>query len=182
MRDGPESENSHWVVVPLDTFSPEDRSKIMSRVRSVDTTPEKIVRSLLHRLGFRFRLHCSDLPGKPDIVLKKYKIVIFVHGCFWHRHLGCPRASEPATHQDYWMPKFARTIQRDAKNQKELKERGWEVLVVWECELKSLNKLANKLINKISPAEFRFPLQGYNVPRAAEEHSSFENIIGEIKK
>jgi hypothetical protein len=80
------------------------------------------------------------------------------------------------------MPKFARTIQRDAKNQKELKERGWEVLVVWECELKSLNKLANKLINKISPAEFRFPLQGYNVPRAAEEHSSFENIIGEIKK
>jgi DNA mismatch endonuclease, patch repair protein len=156
--------------------------KIMSRVRSVDTTPEKIVRSLVQRLGFRFRLHRGDLPGKPDIVLKKYKIVIFVHGCFWHRHLGCPRASEPATHQDYWMPKFTRTSQRDARNQKELKERGWDVLVVWECELKSLDKLVNKLVNIICPGEFRFSLQGSNVPRAAEGHSSFENIVGEIIK
>ena len=126
----------------MDTFSPEKRSDIMRRVRSVDTVPEKAVRSLLHRLGFRFRLHRSDLPGKPDIVLPKYRTVLFVHGCFWHRHQGCPNATTPASRREYWLPKFRRTVQRDVRNKRELWRQGWSVIVVWECELRDISVLA----------------------------------------
>jgi DNA mismatch endonuclease, patch repair protein len=121
----------------------------MRRVHSANTSPELKIRSLLHGLGFRFRLHRNDLPGIPDIVLPKHRTALFVHGCFWHRHPGCPRASTPAVKQDYWLPKFARTTERDKKNQEELRRRGWNVIVVWECELKNIPALKDRLISEI---------------------------------
>ncbi len=121
----------------------------MRRVRSTDTVPERMVRSLLHKLGFRFRLHRSDLPGKPDIVLPKHRTVVFVHGCFWHRHQGCPHATTPTSGQEYWLPKFRRTIERDRINQEELRQQGWNVVVVWECETKSLARLTAELMRLI---------------------------------
>lgn len=128
-----------------DVFSPEVRRRIMSRVRSKDTAPEKMVRSWLHARGFRFRLHRKDLPGCPDIVLPKYKTVIFVHGCFWHRHEGCKRASTPATNVEFWTEKFRKNVERDAKTKKELKALGWKVIVVWECETKKDESLFGSL-------------------------------------
>lgn len=141
----------------MDTFSPEERSDIMRRVRSTDTTPERKVRSLLHKLGFRFRLHRSDLPGKPDIVLPKRRTVIFVHGCFWHRHPGCSRATTPASNQEYWLPKFRRTMERDAKNQDELRRQGWNVIVVWECEVKRLTNYPTELAELVFHNRALFP-------------------------
>ncbi len=107
----------------------------MSRVRSGDTKPEFVLRSLLHRAGYRFRLRRKDLPGTPDIVLPRYRLAIFVHGCFWHRHTGCRRASTPAANQERWEKKFARNKQRDREVQQALSANGWRVHVVWECEL-----------------------------------------------
>lgn len=96
----------------MDVFSPEKRSQVMSRIRSKDTKPEKIIRSILHKLGFRFRINRKDLPGKPDIVLPKYRTVIFVHGCFWHQHEGCKIASKPKSNSEYWKTKFTKNIER----------------------------------------------------------------------
>ncbi|HUT24965.1 MAG TPA: DNA mismatch endonuclease Vsr [Sumerlaeia bacterium] len=129
----------------MDTFSKEKRSWIMSRVRSTDTSPEIRVRSTLHRLGYRFRLHRSDLPGIPDVVLPRHRTAIFVHGCFWHRHPRCKEASTPATRKGYWLPKFERTVKRDRRNRKELRKIGWEVVVVWECQTKDPRKLERRL-------------------------------------
>lgn len=121
----------------------------MSRIRSKDTKPELIVRSQLHKMGYRFRLHRNDLPGKPDIVLPKYKTVIFVHGCFWHRHKGCKRCTTPSTNTDYWIPKFERRIEKDRSDKKELKKLGWNIIVIWECKVKNTSKLISQL-EKIS--------------------------------
>lgn len=129
----------------MDTASPEKRSWIMRQVKGRDTSPEKIVRSLLHRMGYRFRLQRDDLPGKPDIVLPRFKTVVFVNGCFWHRHSGCKRATTPATNVDYWQTKFARNVARDARNQVELEKMGWRVVIVWECELKDKTTLEKRL-------------------------------------
>jgi len=118
----------------VDHLSKKKRSWNMSRIRSKNTEPELIVRSLLHKMGYRFRMHRKDLPGNPDIVLPKYKTVIFVHGCFWHRHKGCKRCSTPSTNKDYWQAKFDRNIQNDVKNKDALKKIGWKVLAIWECE------------------------------------------------
>lgn len=117
----------------------------MRSVGRVNTKPEIKVRSALHSLGLRFRLHRKDLPGSPDIVLPKYRIVIFVHGCFWHRHPGCRYASTPKTHQGYWLPKFAANIERDARKEAQLQELGWRILVVWECETKNIEALEKRL-------------------------------------
>ena len=131
-----------------DVFDSKKRSEIMSRVRSVDTTPELRVRKLLHSMGYRFRLHRNDLPGNPDIVLPKYKTVIFVHGCFWH---GCPiclhARIRPKQNSEYWNKKLDRTLERDKNNVIMLEQMGWKVLVVWECETKKkcLSILANRL-------------------------------------
>ncbi|MGI6100030.1 MAG: DNA mismatch endonuclease Vsr [Lentisphaerae bacterium] len=119
----------------MDIWSPEKRSEVMARIRSRDTKPELVVRSLLHRCGVRFSLRRRDLPGKPDIVLPKYKTVIFVHGCFWHRHAGCRLASEPKSRQEFWQAKFEANVARDRRNQRALKEAGWRVIVLWECEV-----------------------------------------------
>ena len=132
----------------LDTISKEHRSWNMSRIRSNDTTPELAVRSFLFRHGFRFRLHVKSLPGHPDIVLPKYKTVIEVRGCFWHRHPGCRQATTPSTNAEFWQEKFKRNVERDRNTEKLLKELGWNLIVVWECELKKDERL-NLLINQI---------------------------------
>ena len=117
-----------------DRLTPEHRSWNMSRIRNRDTAPEKIVRSLLHRMGYRFRLHRRDLPGSPDIVLPKYRTVIFVHGCFWHRHKGCKFAYMPKSRPEFWQNKFDTNVERDRRVKRELKKLGWRVIVIWECE------------------------------------------------
>src|SRR5271156_4007381 len=108
-----------------DKFSPTERSVIMARVRSRDTTPERMVRSTLHKLGYRYRLQDNRLPGKPDLTFPSRRIVLFVHGCFWHRHPNCKRASTPIARQDYWINKFQQTTARDGKNRFELEQKGW---------------------------------------------------------
>ena len=118
----------------------------MSLIRSKDTAPEIIVRKLLHSLGCRFRLHKKGLPGKPDIVLKKYKTVIFVHGCFWHQHKRCKRSNIPKSNRVYWKPKLSRNIKRDIQHKTDLKKLGWKTIVIWECETKPIEKLRKKLI------------------------------------
>lgn len=128
-----------------DPFPPAKRSDIMSHVKGQDTKPEILVRRLLHRMGYRFRLQRSDLPGKPDIVLPKYRAVIFIHGCFWHGHPGCKRAARPTTNIEFWNKKLDRNMSRDARVQQELDDLGWRVLVVWQCEIKDLNKLEDRL-------------------------------------
>ena len=125
----------------MDRISPEERSRIMSHIRSKDTKPEKRLRSLLHRLGFRFRLHRKDLPGTPDIVLPKYRTVIFVHGCFWHQHPGCKKATLPRSNVEFWKNKLEKDIGRDKEVEKKLIETGWNVIVIWECEIKKTYSL-----------------------------------------
>lgn len=127
-----------------DTLTPEQRSERMSRIRSKDTKPELALRSALHGMGFRFRVNARQLPGKPDIVLPKHRTVIFVHGCFWHRHEGCKVASTPKTNTGFWEEKFARNVERDRSTTRKLGQLGWEIMVVWECELKSQPLLRNK--------------------------------------
>lgn len=133
----------------VDDLTPEQRSWNMSRIRGRDTKPEILVRSLLHRIGFRFRLHRRDLPGTPDIVLPKHRAVVFVHGCFWHRHPGCRYAYTPKSRVDFWTQKFAANVKRDAKTRRALEQAGWQVLVVWECELRDMAVLADRLSAEI---------------------------------
>ena len=114
----------------------EQRARNMSAIKSKNTKPEIAVRKLLHSMGYRFRLHRKDLPGSPDIVLPKYKKVIFVHGCFWHRHENCKYASTPKTRQEFWEAKFLENIKRDKLNQANLSSKGWKIIIVWECEIK----------------------------------------------
>lgn len=121
----------------VDTITSERRSWNMSRIRARDTGPELRLRSLLHRAGFRFRLHAKKLPGRPDIVLPKYRTAIFVHGCFWHRHSGCRNATTPSTRAEFWQDKFDSNVRRDARNRADLEAVGWTVMTVWECELKA---------------------------------------------
>lgn len=112
-----------------------------------NTKPELIVRSSLHNMGYRFRLHRSDLPGKPDITLPKFKKVIFVHGCFWHGHRGCRRSNRPSTNKKFWQEKLDKNMERDKLNIKNLKEFGWDVLVVWTCEVNDSHELKRKLLS-----------------------------------
>lgn len=119
----------------VDTLTKVERSKRMSLIRSSNTSPELALRKALHALGLRFRLHAKDLPGKPDIVFRKRKVAIFVHGCFWHRHGGCKIANMPKSNTEFWQQKFDRNVQRDAMAKERLESLGWHVQVVWECEL-----------------------------------------------
>ncbi len=125
----------------------------MSRIRGRDTGPEMRLRSLLHRVGFRFRLHAKDLPGRPDIVLPKYRTVIFVHGCFWHRHEGCRNATTPSTRAEFWQAKFDGNVDRDNRNRAALEAAGWTVMTVWECELKAdAGRIVQQLSTEIREA------------------------------
>ncbi|MBS4017594.1 MAG: DNA mismatch endonuclease Vsr [Dechloromonas sp.] len=129
----------------MDRLTPERRSWLMSRVRGKDTSPEVRTRSIAHCLGYRFRLHRRDLPGCPDIVFPKHKLVLFVHGCFWHRHAGCRKASMPKTRRKFWTDKFDANVVRDTKVRRALRKLGWRVAVVWECETKSPEMLERRL-------------------------------------
>ena len=129
----------------MDVFSKEKRSLIMSRIGGKNTKPELIVRSLLHRMGYRFRLHVADLPGTPDIVLPRHGKVVFVHGCFWHGHKGCKRAKRPATHKSFWNQKIDGNIKHDRKVRQDLRRLGWRVFTVWQCQTRDLDRLHRKL-------------------------------------
>lgn len=131
-----------------DTLTPEERGKRMSLVRNKNTKPELSVRRLVHGMGFRYRLHRQALPGKPDLVFSSRRKVIFVHGCFWHRHpeAGCPLARLPKSRLDFWLPKLAKNRERDEVEQAELRRLGWDSLVVWECELRDMERLKSKIL------------------------------------
>jgi DNA mismatch endonuclease, patch repair protein len=130
-----------------DTLSPAERSERMGRVRNKDTKPEMRVRRLVYSMGYRYRLHRGGLPGKPDLVFPERKKVIFVHGCFWHRHEGCLRCRMPKSRQEFWAPKLEKNRLRDIQNQAKLEVLGWDVLVVWECELEEAAGLPGRIMN-----------------------------------
>lgn len=129
----------------MDLITKEHRSWNMSRIRGRNTGPEIAVRSMLHRMGFRFRLHARDLPGQPDLVLPRFRSVILVHGCFWHRHKNCPYAYTPKSRKKFWQTKFAANARRDRQVRAQLKTRRWKIITVWECELKHTDQLAARL-------------------------------------
>ena len=130
-----------------DTFSQSERSAIMRTVKSMDTKPEMLVRRIVHALGYRYRLHRADLPGKPDLVFSSRRKAIFVHGCFWHGH-DCPRGARiPKSNTDYWLAKITRNQARDQTNLAALNRQGWDTLIIWECQIKDLATLKRDLIN-----------------------------------
>ena len=128
----------------MDHLTAEKRSWNMGRIRSENTKPEILFRRAIHKKGYRYRVYAKNLPGKPDIVLKKYKTVIFINGCFWHKHENCQRGNKPKSRNEYWDEKLEKNVLRDKKNYAELKEQGWNVLVIWECEIKDISKAVLK--------------------------------------
>lgn len=138
-----------------DSLTPEKRSWNMSQIRAKDTSIEVKVRKYLFAHGFRYRKNVKGLPGKPDIVLPKYRTVVFIHGCFWHRHENCKRATTPKSRLDYWLPKFDRNVQNDKKHREDLEEAGWNVITVWECEVnksfdETMKRLTSSILNNAS--------------------------------
>ena len=131
-----------------DVFSIKKRSQIMASVSGKDTKPEILVRRKLFSEGFRYRKNDSRYPGKPDIVIPKYNTIIFIHGCFWHGHKGCKHSELPTSNVDYWKTKISKNINRDKKNIVELQRQGWTVIVIWECEIETIDKRENRL-NKL---------------------------------
>ena len=128
-----------------DVFSTSKRSQVMSRIRGKDTGPELRVRSIVHRLGYRFRLHARDLPGSPGLVLPRLETVIFVHGCFWHRHRGCRYATTPKSRRAFWQAKFDANVARDRRCSARLRHAGWSVITVWECQLRKPERVVARL-------------------------------------
>lgn len=145
----------------VDSVSPEVRSRIMAQVKSKGMKPEMQVRRLLHGLGYRYRLHSKDLPGRPDIVFPSRCKVVFVNGCFWHKHAGCPRVRIPATNRDYWLAKLERNRVRDERNLALLREGGWIAMTVWECQLKDMEAVTESLTRFLESGE---------VTELAEQH------------
>jgi len=133
-----------WDNAGMDHLTKEKRSWNMRRITSKDTAPEIAFRKLVHQAGFRYRLHDKTLPGKPDLVLKKYRTAVFIHGCFWHGHENCRRSNTPKTNKQYWKDKIERNVARDEKNVTMLGRAGWRVFVVWECELKMPEKVLKR--------------------------------------
>lgn len=133
----------------MDTVDTVTRSRMMSSIRGKDTKPEMVVRRFLHGRGYRYRIHRKDLAGKPDIVIPRLKVCIFVHGCFWHRHPGCPYATNPKTRSEFWNEKFQKNVARDLANIDLLGAAGWNVLVVWECQLKKDPETLDRLDQKL---------------------------------
>ena len=133
----------------MDRLSKAHRSWNMSRIRGRDTSPERQIRSILHGLGYRFRLHVRRLPGKPDIVLPRYQTAIFVNGCFWHRHVGCKFCYEPKSRKSFWREKFEENVKRDKRNYAELKRLGWSVTVIWECQTTNVDLIERRLQRRL---------------------------------
>lgn len=153
------------------------RSWNMSRIRSRHTKPEMIVRSLLHRSGYRFKINDDKLPGCPDIVLPKYKTAVFVHGCFWHRHENCPKATTPSTNRDYWENKFRNNVSRDNEVKKELGKLKWRIIIIWECQvtndpLSILNEMVCTL-EKDVPKDYPIELDRKKILKLAEKRSNY---------
>jgi DNA mismatch endonuclease (patch repair protein) len=144
----------------MDTLTVAERSERMARIKSKNTKPELRVRQLVHKLGYRFRLHRTGLPGCPDLVFSSRRKVIFVHGCFWHAHEGCKVANMPKSRSDYWNSKFERNRIRDAENQRALERAGWRVFTVWECETRDNEKLASHLLRFLGPAKVNIGKRG----------------------
>lgn len=144
----------------MDTMTVAERSERMAKIRSKGTKPELWVRQLLHRLGYRFRLHRAGLPGRPDLVFPSRRKIIFVHGCFWHAHEDCKVANRPKSRRSYWDAKFKRNRARDEANQKSLQQDGWRVFVVWECETNSDVSLASRLARFLGPAKMKIEKKG----------------------
>lgn len=128
-----------------DPLTPQERSERMSRIRAKDTGPEKAVRRVVYEMGYRYRLHLADLPGKPDLVFIKRKKIIFVHGCFWHQHQKCKIYVQPKTKTEFWFEKLNSNVQRDKKHQRFLKKDGWAILVIWECQIKQIASLKKRI-------------------------------------
>ena len=191
-----------WFNPVVDSLTPEERSKLMGKIRGKNTKPELLVRSMLHRAGYRFSLHRKDLPGKPDIVLRKYNTVVFVHGCFWHRHKNCKIASTPKSNVEFWQAKFDRNVANDKKHTRKLREMGWHVLTVWECELKKPEKVLQRLEILLAAREriehenassaainltfqvsgFKYPsIEDAELPMAAEKQAGY-STKGEKRK
>lgn len=143
-----------------DVLTAEQRTRNMKGIRSADTAPERTVRSGLFRLGFRFRKNDPRLPGRPDVVLPRYRTVIFVNGCFWHRHPGCRYAALPETRRDYWLTKLSRNVERDAKVREALVSMGWRVIIVWECELRRKSDAEARILSLAE--EIRRPAETFS--------------------
>jgi DNA mismatch endonuclease, patch repair protein len=167
----------------VDHLTSEQRSWNMSRIRSKNTKPELFLRSMLHNMGYRFRLNGKVskrlhpkgiLPGKPDIVLAKYRTVIFVHGCFWHRHDGCKGATTPKTRTDWWQAKFARNVERDKQNLNELHKLNWKVITIWECELKIPINIEAKITTEL-PRCTKYSQNPVTIQIAAEKHNKYKS-------
>lgn len=140
----------------VDVVDPSVRSRMMSAIRGRDTHPELIVRTYLHRCGLRFRLHSGHLPGRPDLVLPRHKAVVFVHGCFWHRHAGCALATTPATRPEFWQQKFRSNVERDRLKEGQLRESGWRVFIIWGCEVgvpEALDELFFSIVGGVVPSD-----------------------------
>ena len=142
----------------VDTLSKQERSDRMRKIRGKDTKPERVVRRLLHGAGYRYRLQAHYLPGRPDLVFPARKIALFVHGCFWHQHQQCKIAHIPKSRSNYWRTKFQRNVERDAANEAAIREMGWRVVVVWECETADTDKLISDLIAELGPTTSKDPL------------------------
>ncbi len=163
----------------MDTVSKEKRSWVMSRIHSVDTGPEMIVRSYLFSRGLRFRVHAKNLPGHPDIALRKFKTVVEVRGCFWHRHPGCKVATTPKSNIAFWQAKFDRNTARDRRNEEKYADMGWRLLVVWECELRpavreqTLASLYDRIVGTPATPPLAYPAAALadDIPLAAESPS-----------
>jgi len=133
----------------MDSLTQERRSWNMRQIRSKDTKPEILIRKALWRMGYRFRIHYKKLPGKPDVVIIKHKLAIFIHGCFWHRHDGCIEASKPKTNSEYWENKISKTMERDKEHNAEIIQLGWRVIIIWECEIRNDVSENKKLLQRV---------------------------------
>ena len=134
----------------VDTLTTEQRSAVMASIKGANTGPEMFVRRALHARGYRYRVHGRGLPGKPDLVFKKRRAAVFVHGCFWHRH-GCKKTTMPKSRQDYWQEKFAKNVARDQRNVAQLAEDGWRIYIVWECEISRDEAIIDQLVAFLGP-------------------------------
>lgn len=134
----------------------EQRSALMSRIRSVDTKPEQFVRRALHAMGYRFRTHVRGLPGRPDLVFTRRRAIVFVHGCFWHRH-GCQKTYVPKVREEFWQGKFKTNVDRDERNRLQLLETGWRVMIVWECEVENDDSVLDRIVSFLGPTVFKLP-------------------------
>ena len=157
-----------------DTLTIAERSRLMAKIKGKNTAPERAVRSLLHRAGYRFRIHVRGLPGTPDIVLPRHRAIIFVHGCFWHRHANCKIATTPQSHRKFWADKFARNVANDRKHRRRLRRLGWKVVIVWSCQLKHSDRVLAKIEKVLKPRIAAYARSApADIPIAAEARPTY---------